>query len=1145
MKRSHLRVCSLAAFASLCLSVPQHALAQAAPAAQPKADTEKEDVVVLSPFRVEGTEDGGYAAKDTIAGTRIRTELKDVGASISVVTEKFLKDTGSRRAEDLLVYTTNTEVAGQGGNFVGQGDGAYLTETARTRPVANTRVRGLTEADNTRDFFLSDIPWDSYNVGRVDLQRGPNSILFGIGSPAGIVNSSLNGATMKDSNKIEITMGSFGSQRFSGDFNKVILKNELSVRLSLLGDQTKYKQDPAYKDDERIFGAVTWNPRFLNSDKVRTSLRANFEKGNINSNLPRQTPPQDAITPWFTAMNKATYDARTSNQASQTQPWLGPPGNRIYDGVVTTFSADGTQGFAYPSQIRNWPNTGLSVPGSVVGDNTLRGIATFDRYAANARLPFGDIGPYKAKSLTDAGVFDFYNNLLDGPNKHEWNDFQAFNVAFEQTYFQDHLGFELAYDRQNAKWGYETFLAGDASVITIDIMRTLLDGSANPNVGRPMTIAGGGSAGGYIQERTRETQRATAFADLDFNLISGRESTLARIFGNNVFTGLYTKQEADDENKSYNRWYLPRTFGPNAAAGSVGQASRDNIFAVYLGGSAAGASNARLGLTGVKGIIQPRTTNINVFNNVTNAFQSVSMDTWNNDALPESAKTYRLARKSFDQIKSSAFVWQGYWFDKTVIPMVGYRKDTQRFYDAGNPPDLGDGLVNPFAATWKVPGITTPISGKSKTYSLVVRLPERVKKHLPAGMDISVFGNQSANFQPDSSRRDILGNAVGNPEGKTKEYGVTISLLNDKISFKWANYETTVKNATVSGSIGGQYLIGAVEAWGQFAAYQFRDRPGTWPASTVYGTASNGRPVTWRPAGALKVDSLGNFNYTQAELDATFNRMQASINDWFAKQVPTSFQNAWALTGYGSNTYSGTTNFGASGLVVTGDTISKGNEFELVANPIKGLEVSFNAAKTSAQRTNLAQSYVSWISTRWAQFQGPMGDMRLWGGEDDWSADGAHSGETARGKFQRETMAGYNLWQALQNSDVPELRPWRFNVVANYTFDSHTKLKGTNVGGSYRWQDASVTGFPVKTVNGFSVYDVSRPYKGKAEDIFDFWVGYQTTLKKGYGFRIQANVRNVFGGDDLVPVTVQPDGSPGAFRIAEPRTFSVTTTFTF
>ncbi|MEI7566481.1 MAG: TonB-dependent receptor plug domain-containing protein, partial [Opitutaceae bacterium] len=139
----------------------------------PKLDDD--EAIVLSPFVVSAAEDAGYTAKNTLAGTRVRTELKDVGSAISVVTAKFLQDTNSKNSADLLVYTTGTEVAGQGGNFAGGGDGAIIADGSYVEPVANTRVRGLAAADNLRDFFLTDIPWDSYNVGRVDLQRGPNS----------------------------------------------------------------------------------------------------------------------------------------------------------------------------------------------------------------------------------------------------------------------------------------------------------------------------------------------------------------------------------------------------------------------------------------------------------------------------------------------------------------------------------------------------------------------------------------------------------------------------------------------------------------------------------------------------------------------------------------------------------------------------------------------------------------------------------------------------------------------------------------------------------------------------------------------------------------------------------------------------------
>ena len=152
----------------------------------------------MSPFTVEtSAEQGGYRADSTLAGTRVRTDLKDLASSLTVVTAQFLRDTGATNNQTLLVYAPNTEIGGIYGNYGGVG-GTFVngaSEPDLVRPNSNNRIRGLDSADNTRDYFLTDIPWDSFNVDRVDLQRGPNSILFGIGSPAGIINTSVNMAT--------------------------------------------------------------------------------------------------------------------------------------------------------------------------------------------------------------------------------------------------------------------------------------------------------------------------------------------------------------------------------------------------------------------------------------------------------------------------------------------------------------------------------------------------------------------------------------------------------------------------------------------------------------------------------------------------------------------------------------------------------------------------------------------------------------------------------------------------------------------------------------------------------------------------------------------------------------------------------------
>src|ERR1019366_6831358 len=174
---------ALAVTSALCFAVvPRISFAQAAAPAPDQTTTvtttttptttagNEEEAVVLSPFVVDAAEEkGSYKANSTLAGTRVRTDLNDVASALSVVTAQFLQDTGATNTQDLLVYTPNTEVAGLNGNFSGQAGNAQFSENITT-PSTTTRVRGLSAADNTRDYFLTDIPWDSFNVGRVDLQ---------------------------------------------------------------------------------------------------------------------------------------------------------------------------------------------------------------------------------------------------------------------------------------------------------------------------------------------------------------------------------------------------------------------------------------------------------------------------------------------------------------------------------------------------------------------------------------------------------------------------------------------------------------------------------------------------------------------------------------------------------------------------------------------------------------------------------------------------------------------------------------------------------------------------------------------------------------------------------------------------------------
>src|SRR5262249_12689833 len=161
---------------------------------------------------------------------------------LSVYTKDFMNDIGATDNGSLLQYTTNTEVAGTLGTYAGLGNGTSVSEVGSLRaPSGAQRVRGLASADITRDFFVTDIPWDGYIVDRIDIQRGPNSILFGLGSPAGIINASIHNAEFRNMGSVETRVGSYGTVRNSVDINQELIQNVLSVHVDGLWNDQKYE----------------------------------------------------------------------------------------------------------------------------------------------------------------------------------------------------------------------------------------------------------------------------------------------------------------------------------------------------------------------------------------------------------------------------------------------------------------------------------------------------------------------------------------------------------------------------------------------------------------------------------------------------------------------------------------------------------------------------------------------------------------------------------------------------------------------------------------------------------------------------------------------------------------------------------------
>ncbi len=1155
---------------------------------------EDEEIETLSPFTVDANEQTGYLATSTLAGTRIKTNLSDVGSAISVMTTEFMQDLSGNDNESLLSYMVNSEVGGPRGNFSGGVDAGNPRELGLFgNPNNNTRIRGLSSADNTRNFFRTDIPWDNYNVDRVDLQRGPNAILFGLGSPAGVVNASTNQATFDTFGRAVVRFDQFASFRTALDYNYEILEDELAVRASLLVDRQKFRQDPAFEDDDRLYVAVKYAPRQLNSDSVRFELRGSYEIGGVEANRPRSVTIQDKISGWFLpetdsngnplgGLNKRTFGVYTDMELKDTNLDTGILGqiNTFVEGSGPWYNSNAFQDGTW-ARIRVANNGHLTSDGQVINENDINGSVFFrdqrrvvvmksaDRAGA-IEAPFFTEGFYQDATIQDPSIFDFYNNLMDGPNKRSFRDWNAFELELTNTFWNDRIGYNIGYFNQQLdteRWGIMGFPVESGYALNIDINSTTFQNLPNPDAGRPYLNLQPSSAGTGTGVTNRDALRAQAFVELDSR--EWLDGFLGDIIGLHRFTGLYATDNRDSDNRSHKLWdYAPEAYtnDPNV---SITQDSIDNSINYYLGPSLTNASSpagANIGRINEFIIPSTGTRNITVWDPTWIADPSVNPgDPWagvptrSHDTQAENPANYRgwvqrptevvsfidrgngnfyAGQSALDylatsgtlvneEIESFVAVWQGYLWNDSIVGTFGYRKDkaenTQ--FRAEPKPDGYPGhrgaflhpdrynLDDPqnFDPTWGGP-VLDELEVETKNWSVALHLHRvlgpRYDDLLP--VNLSLYYNEGENFQPAAGRFDAFGEPLPPPGGKTEDISALIATKDNRFSFRITKYETSVQNQRATGNIRELWRLQQAifqPAWGKV-----RMQRGQWDIDSYTGT--NGP------------------DYMRNTIIPAWEEFELALLQEFPLVT------RWSSTGEWPINDIGVTFRPPVGMTFTEDAISKGWEYEFIANPLPNWRISLNASQTEAIRDNVpGESFLALSSFIDEWFMNtPAGEMPYW-----W----INSPPVRDGALYVPYRGQWLTLLSLNGQPQPEIREWRFNGVTNYTF-TEGRLKGLGVGSGFRWLDKYAVDFPPTTdENGTVVRDLENPYLADSEFLIDLWASYVFNITDDIRWRIQLNVYNAFGNNKLIPLNTDPFGNPQAVRIQEGRSWAITNTIDF
>ena len=254
-----------------------------------------DEVVQLSPFEVTAGDDKGYHASTTMSGTRLNSKIEDLGASITVVTKQQLMDTAAVDINDIFLYEANVEGTGQFTDATTDSRGNPIVDNIAGSPQSANRVRGLSAANIAIGSFASNgtVPIDTYNLESVEISRGPNSSIFGLGDASGTVNLNPSSANAtRSTSQVQARVDSFGGWRTSMDLNRPLIRNKLAVRLSGVYEEKGYIRKPSIDRTERWQGAVTYRPL------KNTTIRLSYETYHNYNQRPNSTPPRDAVTYW-------------------------------------------------------------------------------------------------------------------------------------------------------------------------------------------------------------------------------------------------------------------------------------------------------------------------------------------------------------------------------------------------------------------------------------------------------------------------------------------------------------------------------------------------------------------------------------------------------------------------------------------------------------------------------------------------------------------------------------------------------------------------------------------------------------------------------------------------------------------------------
>ncbi|WP_427185450.1 TonB-dependent siderophore receptor [Bordetella bronchialis] len=242
-------------------------------------------------------------ARQTTTGTKTETDLLSNPQSVSVITQRDMRDRNSASVVQALQYTPGVQINNYGGNEI-RNDWIVL--------------RGF-DAKLGGDYRdgLSQMPYDqirprlpAYALESIEVLRGPSSSLYGQASAGGLVNRTTKRPTEEPMGEVALELGSYDHRQAYLDLGGPIGAGGTSLyRLTATaresGTQDEYSSGHRYRDNlAYVAPAYTWR-----SADTRITVLLHYQHD-------RNDGESRSYYPWRTLVGDYAYDGYDRDVAS-------------------------------------------------------------------------------------------------------------------------------------------------------------------------------------------------------------------------------------------------------------------------------------------------------------------------------------------------------------------------------------------------------------------------------------------------------------------------------------------------------------------------------------------------------------------------------------------------------------------------------------------------------------------------------------------------------------------------------------------------------------------------------------------------------------------------------------------------------------